>query len=183
MNDQTPDQRLADRQTVGGGVPMRLSGRDWTARPLRDIDIIEIDEWLRTQVIEDAERAIAKHPEYTKEQRQELRETAQARADGMTFMHGAGARRAATVGGLAQVLWRSLRQVHTDFTLLDAVGLLTDPANLAEVVEKTRQANGIPESDKNPQKRPTFRPDISERRTASFRTKHHGQRRGKSTGR
>lgn len=119
--------------------PITIDGVEYWCSPLSDLDMSELDNWVRSQTIQDAERAMT--PDMTPEARRDLRTAALEVAGSISWMQGPGARRMATVDGLSRILWHMIKKRHPEVTHEVVRRWCVNPKHAGEAERLFRELN------------------------------------------
>lgn len=101
-------------QVTAAPHPVTLGGKQYMMSPMSDKDMDEINNWLRSTVIDMARRSIPE--DATKSEREEMLGVALDRARRLSWMSGEGARLIAEPEGIMRVLHACLRKNHPNLT-------------------------------------------------------------------
>ena len=144
MTTSSTDPRLN-----GASSPIQLKHTDketgevrtieYRMRPLSDVDMTELDEWVRSTYIANARKSLG--ADCTQTEREETLSLAMTQAVGMSFLSGIGARMMGTVDGVARLVWQSIKAEHPDVTVEMVKGYMFDKANIAEGNRKWKELN------------------------------------------
>ena len=126
-------------QATAAPSEIRLGGRSFRMKPFTDVDIAELDNWLRALVIRTARESLP--DDASQEDRLTTIEAATRAAMGMSWMSGYGARMMATLDGLAQLIWQSVHHHHP--TVMPSVirRELLDPDTIEEARLTLKRVN------------------------------------------
>lgn len=94
--------------------PVKLDGKDYLMSPLTDGDFEQLNNWLRSGVIQMARQSMT--PDMTSEEREETLAVAMREARKMSYLSEAGRAALASVDGTAQLVWLGLRHNHPNLT-------------------------------------------------------------------
>lgn len=94
--------------------PVTFGDRHFLMSPLTDGDFEQLNNWLRSSVIQMARRSLTS--DLTAEEREETLAVAMREARKMSYLSEAGRTAMATVDGTAQLLWLGMRNNHKDLT-------------------------------------------------------------------
>ena len=120
-------------------VPIKLAGREFRMSPLTYDDIGELDQYLRSRVIESARQSLP--GDASPDQRAMTEESAIRVACELTWMSGKGAKMMSSLQGWARILWQGLRHNHPELKPEDVVKLLTDPRTLEHAQAEWKRIN------------------------------------------
>lgn len=134
--------RTDDENVTGAGRSFVLNGITYVASPLDDVDIVELDEWLRQRYLKNVLAATSSLPE---DDRDGARRVAYREAVTLTWMSGHGARMMATAEGMARLVWTMVRKRTPAADELVLRKAMFDPKNVLESNEVFRALN-VPES-------------------------------------
>lgn len=146
---------VTDAQLTGAKTPVTLTdGKTYLMRPLEDVDVIELDEWVKQKVMSTALKSVAGLGQAVQDQviAVALRTTAP-----MTWLSGEGARMMGTLDGVTMMLWQSLspeERIKSDPVEFRA--LVMKPENAKKIVVAFKRLNSFivkaePEVKKGPQ--------------------------------
>lgn len=110
----------------------------FTMRPLTDEDINELDEWLRSEYIKTVRRSLRDTDDQTYMREIQLAHDA---ASSLTWMSGTGARKMATIEGMARLLWQGAKE-STELTEKQVQQLMLSSRNILELNHQFETANG-----------------------------------------
>ncbi len=114
---------------TGAAIPVFLSGKEYLVSPLRDIDLVELDEYVRSVHIQTAVNATLNAPQDAK---RIAIERAVDYASSITFMSPQGAAIVKSSDGVARILWQGVKQNHPDMTHAELRALMYSPENVRE---------------------------------------------------
>ncbi len=115
--------------------------RKFQMRALNDRTLTELDEWLRSKFLAMTRKSLRDDPEVTEHEYRAEMSIAQERAPTITFMHGIGPKMIATVDGMTQLLFLSIRENHPKMTVEKLRKLMFSQANIAATRKKFAQLN------------------------------------------
>ena len=119
--------------------PVVLGGVEYTLAPLTDVDIEELNNWLRSDVIRMARDALTE--DMTPAERAEILGVAMDKARGLSWLSGEGAAAMASLSGIARVLWQGLRANHPELTWKRVQELIMDKRTLDYALAIWRELN------------------------------------------
>ncbi len=126
---------------TAAAVPLTfLDGSTYQTSPLTDRDIDELDEYVRSQVLENAKKS-AETDGTSPEMAKLLISTALEKSVTVTWMSGIGAAMMATPAGMTRLVWQSLKKCHPGLTLEEVWKKLLDPGSMQMNPEAVRRAN------------------------------------------
>lgn len=117
---------------TGASFPITLGGAEYHMSPLSDIDIEELNNWLRSRFIQMARDSLPENA--SQQQVDDTLRVAMQTAHDMSWMTGAGAKQMSHPDGIARLLWQSLRKRHPDLTHAQVRALIVSPATIASVM-------------------------------------------------
>ena len=94
---------------TGAAKPIRLSGKEYRVSPLMDIDLAELDEYVRSIHIKTAIDATKDAPSHIQKM---AIERAVDVASSITFMSERGASIMKSTDGVARILWQGVKHNH-----------------------------------------------------------------------
>lgn len=94
--------------------PVTLGGKEYRMSPLTDGDFEELNNWLRSGVIQMARKSLT--PGMTTEEREETLAVAMREARKVSYLSDTGRAAMTTVEGTAYLMWLGLRRNHADLT-------------------------------------------------------------------
>lgn len=134
---------------TGSTMPLRLADKEFQMAPLSDLDIAELDQWLRARVFQ---IAIDSTPKDADEQtRRLIMESAQSVAVELTWMSPEGAKQMRTLDGMSRLIWQSIKERHPEITHADVRKMMMDPRTVDEAFSTFDLLNnsGEPSKKKN----------------------------------
>jgi hypothetical protein len=128
-----------DKLTAAAQI-LPLKGKEYRLKPLTDIQIEEINTWVRGQHVRIAVSAAKGLPadEYDRVIQVALRD-----AHGLAWNEGLGLEIVGEPTGLAYIVWQSIRAEHPDLTHDDVRGLLMEKGDPKQTREKFRLAMAL----------------------------------------
>jgi hypothetical protein len=116
-----------------------LGGKEYLLDPLEDVDIEELNNWLRSDVINMARASLT--PEMTSAERQEVLGVAMDRARGLSWISGDGAAVMASLSGISRVIWQGLKKRYPELTPGLIQKLIMDKRTLDYAMSIWRELN------------------------------------------
>ena len=136
---------MSDRsKLVAGPAELEIGALKLRMRPLNDLDMAELDEWVRARYIANADRA-ARMESLPREQWRELVGLAMDRAMSMTWTAPPGSGLMATIEGMCRLAWQCCRDVTPGLTYEALRKEMMDPLNLSMFHERFDRHNRVPE--------------------------------------
>lgn len=126
--------------------PIMLAGKEYQMAPLSDLDIAELDQWLKAKVIQTAIDAVP--PDASEQTRQAILDSANRVALELSWMSPEGAKQMRTLDGMARLVWQSIKRQHPETTHIDIRKALTDARTVNEAVSAFDSLNQAGESSK-----------------------------------
>lgn len=126
---------------TAAGFPVLLGDRELTMTPLSALDIEEINNWFRSELIRLARLSL--DSSMTQAERDEVLSVAMRESQRSHWMSAEGQRIVKTPAGLARVMWQSFKHRHPDLTVAEVQTLLMNPDNMAVVNATFKEANEI----------------------------------------
>jgi len=111
-------------QISAAAHPITLRGVEYRIAPLEDHQIDEVNNWLRTRLLNIARESLKGVAD--QDVRDETLGAALREASKLDFMTGRGFKELVNRNGISQLLFQSLRREHPTLTLDNASLLLTD---------------------------------------------------------
>lgn len=142
-NDNSNEQPSARQKATGAPGTLVLTGEDGKKIELRfaqlsDDDISELDQWVQAKHISTAMKAAEG---MNAKDAREVKEIAMQQASTLSWMHGQGARIAATLDGWVRIVLQCTQRYHPDLTHESLRKLLLRPANLESCVATFERTN------------------------------------------
>jgi hypothetical protein len=134
----TDENSNEDAAIAGATRPLTLHGHTLTMRRLSDMDLSELDEWVRVRAFDLARRCASGLPA---SERQEILGAAIRTAAGLSFLSLEGAQMMSTLDGVARLLWQSVKADHPKETIESVRRLLVDENDLKDVMTQWRDMN------------------------------------------
>lgn len=142
-------------QITAAPMEVPLGGQLYRMSPLNDVDIAELDNWLKARVIRMARESLS--PDADEADRRLTVESAIAYATTLTWMSGQGAKLMATLDGMAQIIWQSIKRHHPNVTPAEIRSKLLDPRSMEEAETAFGMLNRVDGQSKKKKKRPRHR--------------------------
>lgn len=120
-------------------TPLHLGGVEYMLSPLGDDDIEELNQWLRSRVIQMAQQSLT--DDMSPEVRREILSLAIDKARQLSWISGAGAAEMATLEGLSRVVWQGLRRNHPELTHAQVRKLIIDKKTVEYAMAVWRELN------------------------------------------
>ena len=117
-------------EATAAPVPFPLGGKEFRMSPLTDIEIGELDNWLRARMVRAARESLT--PDMTAEERDETLQAAVRASAGVTFLSDICTEVVSTPDGLARLIWHGIHNNHPGVSVQDVMKLLIDDINGAE---------------------------------------------------
>lgn len=118
---------------------------EYTASPLNDADIVELDHWLQEQFIARVRGSLPEDvsdDDYDRAMRLAYKEAAH-----LTFMSGQGATLMASVDGISRVLWHQLKKRSPKLTHEQVRKMCTNPVTAKKAAEAFQKLDMKPAED------------------------------------
>lgn len=98
-----------ETQITGGSCPMIISGREYQASPLTDLDSAELNEYVQFKIIDLAKNYIRKNVKNLSPlERKEIRQSAIDASIGLSWIDSEAGKVLYTVEGTARLAWQML---------------------------------------------------------------------------
>ena len=152
---------------AGAPVPLRLGDTEYRMSPLDDGDLAELDLWLRAEVIKTARASLDESS--TPGERELTMRAAHDYAGRLTVMSPEGARRMATLDGIARYVYFGIRRNHPEVTATDIRAALLDPRGAPNEAEIDRAMDAFALANGTAEKKARSRRRASRRRKAKRR--------------
>jgi hypothetical protein len=121
--------------------PIRLGGKEYLMSPLSDRDIEELDQWLKSKVIQMAIDAI---PQNASDQIcRSVLDSANRVAMEISWMSPEGARQMRTLDGMARLFWQSIKINHPEMSHIDVRKCLVDARVVDEALSAFDDLNNL----------------------------------------
>lgn len=121
-------------------ITLRINGQErelWVS-PLTDLDILELEQWMRAQVIRSAYESARGLPDA---ERDLILRVAMQESAGMSFISHTGIRMAASLAGFSRVFWQGIKARHPEITVEQVRENFLDPAKLREANRVFKEQN------------------------------------------
>ena len=125
---------------------IKLNGKTYFASKLTDLDIQELDIFVRQSFMESVYSTLPKN--LPSEDRDQAIAIAQVTCARMTFMSGEGSRIMGTIPGMTRLTWQMLHHNHPDLTVEEVHSMLTNPLNIDEANKTFREVHGVTKGKK-----------------------------------
>lgn len=99
---------------TAAAAPIKLGGKEYLLSPLTDGDVEELNNWIRSSVIQMAHASLV--PGMEKEVRDEILGAAIREARKMALYNKEGQDFMRDANGVARLLWQGLKKKHPDLT-------------------------------------------------------------------
>lgn len=153
----------SDAALTGAAVPVTIGGVEFLLSPLSDLDIVELDEWIRSRIIQST--AIAAR-ELAKDMRDELNDRAIRIASAAGVVSVEGVRILSTIDGLARMIWQSTREHHPGVSYDDVRKLLSANTQDFELANTAiKRANNLRKSQDGAEKKRKTTSDRPEKKS------------------
>lgn len=126
----------------GAGFPITLGGKQYLMSPFSDRDIDEMDNWIRSSVIEMARASLS--PAATKAEREETIGCAIREARQLSFLSPEGAKMAASIDGIARVVWIACRKNHPEVKFEEIRAHITNAETIDYLMQVWDEQNRAP---------------------------------------
>lgn len=137
---------------TGASFPLKLGEKTYQLSPLLDIDIEELNNWLRSTFIDMARSSIPANA--SKAVREETLAVAMREARRLSWVEGYGAELMSSgLDGITRVIFQSIKKNHPDLKFEDLRSELMNPDNLETALVVWRNQNLISDSSDNEKKR------------------------------
>lgn len=110
--------------------------------PLNDLDMAELDEWVRAQYVRNA---LAGVKDAERETWERVMKLAMGEALRLTWTHPPGNALMVTPEGIVRLAWQGCKRNMPDLTYEKLRAELLDPRNIAVFRERFAQHNGVPQ--------------------------------------
>ncbi len=127
-------------------LDLKFGDKVLTMSPFDDKDIVELDQWLRSHVINMARQSIPDDAD--QEYKELLLKVAIDKATSLSWMSGEGAKLMATLEGMARLLYQGVKHNHPDETFESVRRFINSPDALSQVNEAFTELNSLPKSKK-----------------------------------
>lgn len=129
---------------AGVALPYEMDGKEYWLQTLTDLDIMELDAWVQSRIIENAMIA-ARNPFFSEQERDKIYAVACRESIGVTWYSNAGARVISTTAGIARLLYQSLKGKYPEVTHLQVAKWLHNNADRAREAQRLfDRANSLP---------------------------------------
>lgn len=122
-------------------VPLRMDGKEYTARPLQDIQIEALNQWVRAEYIRNVRRSFT--PDMKQEDRESEMRVAQHTSAGLVWMSGLGAQLMRSPYGFGRVVYEMIHADHPTVTHDEVVRLMHKVENLEEATDAFNRLNTV----------------------------------------
>lgn len=119
--------------------PVELGGQTYLMSPLTDGDFEQLNNWLRSGVIQMARQSLT--PDMLAEEREETLAVAMREARKMSYLSEAGRASLASIDGTAQLLWLGLRRNHPALTADEVRSLVFEGDDALAVLKIWEEIN------------------------------------------
>lgn len=142
--DKTQDFRPDLSRLVAAPVEVDLGLVKILMSPLDDMDMAELDEWVRARYIANARKSVEDESPIGSEVWRAVMKLAMDEAMGLTWSSSPGSSLIATVDGMARLAWQGAKKNDPtlDYVMLRKV--MFDPRNIFILREKFAKANAMP---------------------------------------
>lgn len=134
-------------------VPCKFGdGTEYYMSPLTDIDMDELDEWVQSRVVENAQRSL--RDDMSPAEREEVLGAASRASVEVTWLSGIGAKLMSSIQGMSRIVWLMARHNHAELKLETVRAHLLDQQNLEAArlaFEKANAMSGGSGRKRNPQ--------------------------------
>lgn len=136
-----------------GGAPalVTLNGKHYWADPLTDLDIAELDSWIKAELIRAARMSCEGA---SQEERELVLRVAMQEAAGISWYSGTGLKMIATLVGMSRLVWQMLKRRYPDLSLEEVRKGLFNPESLAQANDAFRSLNVNPTQAASQQQQP-----------------------------
>lgn len=152
----------SEGRLVGAGATLVLykekgktDAEEFIVEPLSDVDISELDEWVRARIVKTARDSL--DSTLSPAERIETLEVAMRLAQGESMLSAQGARILGTVDGMARLMWQTIRHRHPNLELETLRGYMFDPRNVEAATVLFRELNSEWTEQLKNRKAPTTR--------------------------
>lgn len=144
-----------DHVLTGAPVRLTLSGQEYRLSPLSDRDMVELDDYCRSEYLARASRACQS---LGYQDREDYRRVAMTEAMGLSWKSSAGQAILRDRAGYSRLIWQGLVGNHPALTHREVEqAFRQDPEAISVSQDAFRRANGG-QDQQNPTNRPTDQP-------------------------
>lgn len=127
-----------DTQLQGAGVPLFISGKEFSARTLTDRDYTEINEYIKSEVVNIAYNTI-KQQDLVQYERQELLSAAILAATQVNWFTTEGTHIMNTPKGMARLAWQMIKFYHPRTSFKSLHDLFVTADHIQENIDRVNQ--------------------------------------------
>ena len=165
-----------DENITAAPTPLVLGGTQYLMSPLTDRDIAQLDEWIRTRLLQTVRQSLKDQDVDDDDYEREMR-IAQKSALSLTWLSGEGAKILGTVDGMSRLVLQSVGRNHPELDLESIRKMLLDPSNMNEVNDAFRRVNDLNNSDDGDNKTPAKKSSKKSRSNLRKKSKRKSRKR------